>query len=346
MGAQTLKKAFATGASGISVGRARFIAMGITLAAAVAGHGAAAADHVKISYVVPTVNYGAVFVAIDKGYFAQENIDAELVQAGGGVATPALIAGDLQFSGSPSVALSADMKGAHLKSIFVGSDQSGFQLWVQPAIKTLHDLKGQQIGIISRGDTTEIGMRYILAKNNLPDDFLAYTPLGPGVARVAAIQSGNLPGALIDTGQVAEMKKAEKLGKLHMLIDLNKDVHMVFGGYATSDALIASNRDLVRRTVRGLMKGLVVVRSNRADTIASLVKHGSSQAAAEDNWDQFADTMSPTAVTKDEDQKLELEVRAKMLGIDPKTLPPPSHFFDFSFVKEAAAELKKENWKP
>jgi ABC-type nitrate/sulfonate/bicarbonate transport system substrate-binding protein len=305
-----------------------------------------ALDHVKISYVVPTVNYGALFVAADKGYFAQEGIDVEIVQAGGGVATPALISGDLQFSGSPSVALSADMKGAHLKSIFVGSDQSGFELWAQPDIKTLEDLRGKQVGVISRGDTTEIGMRYILAKHNLPDDFLAYTPLGPGVARLATLESGAFPAALIDTSDVADMRKTGKIGKLHMIIDLNKEVHMVFGGYATSDALIASNRDLVRRTVRGLMKGLAVVRSDREATVASLVKHGSSQDAAEQNYTDFAMTMSPTAVTTDEDQALELKVRANMLGVDATKIPPPSYFFDFGFVKEAAAELKQENWKP
>ena len=316
------------------------------LAALLLASPASALDHVKMSYVVPTVNYGALFVAVDKGYFKDEGIEVEIVQAGGGVATPALISGDLQFSGSPSVALSADMKGAHLKAIFVGSDQSAFELWVQPDIKTLEDLKGKAIGIISRGDTTEIGMRYILAKHNLPGDYISYTPLGPGVARLAAIQSGNFPGALIDSGDVADMKKSGRLGKLHMLINLNKEVHMVFGGYATSDALIQSNRDLVHRAVRALMKGLAVVRSNRADTIASLVKHGSSQEAAEQNYDQYAMTMSPTAVTSDADQALELKVRAQMLKLDPEKLPPPSHFFDFSFVKEAAAELKKENWKP
>ena len=316
------------------------------LAALLFASPAFALDHIKMSYVVPTVNYGALFVAVDKGYFAQEGIEVEIIQAGGGVATPALISGDLQFSGSPSVALSADMKGAHLKAIFVGSDQSGFQLWVQPDIKKLEDLKGKQVGIISRGDTTEIGMRYILAKHHLPDDFIGYTPMGPGIARVAALQSGSFPGALIDTSQVADMQKAKKLGKLHLLIDLNKEVHMVFGGYATSDALIKSNRPLVQRTVLALMKGLAVVRSDRASTVASLVKHGASHDAAEQNYTDFAHTMSPTAVTSDADQTLELHVRAAMLGMDPKTLPPASNFFDFSFVKEAAAQLKKENWKP
>jgi hypothetical protein len=94
------------------------------------------------------------------------------------------------------------------------------------------------------------------------------------------------------------------------------------------------------------MKGLAVVRGDRASTVASLVKHGASKDAAEQNYTDFADTMSPTAVTSDADQALELKVRAEMLGIDPKTLAPPSAFFDFSFVKEAAAQLKKENWKP
>lgn len=324
----------------------RIVAGLLSLVLLIAAPEARALDKIKISYVVPTVNYGAVMVAIDKGYFAAEGIEVELVQAGGGVATPALIAGDLEFSGSPSVALSADMKGAHLKAIFVGSDQSAFELWVQPQIKTLEDLKGQAIGIISRGDTSEIGMRYILAKRNLPDDFLSYTPMGTGVARVAAIASGSFMGALIDSEDVAALEQAGKLGKLHRLIDLSKEVHMVFGGYATSDALIQSNPDLVLRTVRALMKGLAVVRTSRADTVAALANHGSDKSAAEENYDRFAMTMSPTAITSDADQALELKVRAKMLGLDPAKLPPPSNFFDFSFVKKAAAELKKENWKP
>ena len=305
-----------------------------------------AADHVKFSYVVPTVQYGSLMVGIDKGYFAQEGIEVELVQAGGGVATPALIAGDLNFSGSPSVAVSADLKGAHLKAIFVGSDHSAFQLWVQPDIKTFDDLKGKPIGIISRGDTTEIALRYILAKRNLPDDYFSYTPLGTGTARVAALASGSFPAAMIDAGDARDLKEAGKIGKLHLLMDMAKEVHMTFGGFATSDAMIASKPDVVRRTVRGLMKGLVVVRSDRATTIAALVNHGSTPTAAAEDYDLNTPTLSPTSVVSDEDQAFEMKLRARMLGVDDTKIPPSSNFFDFSFVKQAAAELKAENWKP
>jgi ABC-type nitrate/sulfonate/bicarbonate transport system substrate-binding protein len=61
------------------------------LAALLLASPASALDHVKMSYVVPTVNYGALFVAVDKGYFKDEGIEVEILQAGGGVATPALI---------------------------------------------------------------------------------------------------------------------------------------------------------------------------------------------------------------------------------------------------------------
>ncbi len=305
-----------------------------------------AADKVKVSYVVPTVQYGSLMVGIDKGFFAQEGIEVELVQAGGGVATPALIAGDLNFSGSPSVAVSANLKGAHLKAIFVGSDHSAFQLWAQPDIKTFDDLKGKPIGIISRGDTTEIVIRYILAKHSLPDDFVSYTPLGTGTARIAALATGSFPAALLDAGDVKDMHEAGKMGKLHLLMDMAKEVRMTFGGFATSDAMISNNRDVVRRTVRGLMKGLVVVRSDRAATIASLVKHGSTETAANADYELNSPSLSPTSVVSDEDQAFELKLRARMLSVDDTKIPPASNFFDFSFVKQAAAELKAENWKP
>src|SRR5215472_4522355 len=53
---------------------------------------AAAADKVKISFVVPVTEYADLLLGYDAGYFADEGLDVELVQAGGGVATPALIA--------------------------------------------------------------------------------------------------------------------------------------------------------------------------------------------------------------------------------------------------------------
>jgi hypothetical protein len=142
------------------------------------------------------------------------------------------------------------------------------------------------------------------------------------------------------------MRDSGRLTKLHLLIDMAKDVHMTFGGFATSDAMITGHRDTVEHVVRALMKGLTVVRSSRETTIAALVKHGSTENAANEDYTINAPILSPTSVVSDADQAFELKLRAEMLGVDEKKIPPTGYFFDFSFVKQAAAELKKENWKP
>src|SRR6185437_15578155 len=164
---------------------------------------ALAADKVTISYVVPTVIYGDLLVGLDQGYFAEEGMEITLLQAGGGAATPALIAGDVQFSGSPAAAISAILKGAKLKVLYITSSNAAYQLWARNDIKSLSDLKGQPVGVISRGDTTEIAMRYYLAKHNLSGDYVSYAPLGNGTARMAAITSGAYPASLLDALETA-----------------------------------------------------------------------------------------------------------------------------------------------
>ncbi|HXR86739.1 MAG TPA: ABC transporter substrate-binding protein [Stellaceae bacterium] len=308
---------------------------------------ARALDHIKINYVEPAPYYAPLFLAIDKGYFAEDGIEAELVQAGGGVATPALIAGDLDFSTSGSVAISAILKGAKLRVLFVTSDRPAFEVWAQPEIKTFEDLKGKQVGIISRGDTSEIAFRYYLSNHKLPGDFVAYTPLGTGTARIAGMVSGTYAAALLGVNEMEELKATGKFERLHLLADLTKDVRMVFSGLAARDATIAEKPDLVRRVLRGILKGMTLTKASRADAIAAMVAHGASdakQAAAQ--YDASVALFDPTGTTSLQNENVELQLRGDLLGVPRAQLKKSAEVFDFSFVEKAAAALQAENWRP
>ena len=311
------------------------------------GTAAYANDKVTISYVVPTVIYGDLLVGLDKGYFTQEGIDLSLLQAGGGAATPAVIAGDVQFSGSPAAAISAILKGAKLKVLYITTDHAAYQIWSRDDIKTIEDLKSQQVGIITRGDTSEISVRYYLVRHNLPQDYVSYTPLGTGAPRVAAITSGSYAASLIDKVEVQQLKDIGGLAKLHMLADLHKDVEMTFSGIAASDALLAKNPDLVRRTMRAVIKGLTETKADRETAIAAEMNHGiSTRSAAEVDYDGAVDDLSVTGTMPREAQAIELKVRGDMLSLAPDKIMPPEQVFDFSFAQKAAAELKAQGWKP
>jgi NitT/TauT family transport system substrate-binding protein len=101
---------------------------------ALASAGAQAADKVRLSYVLSSVEYADDFLAIDKGYFKEEGIDIDLQQAGGGAAVPALISGDIDFTGSGSSAISAILKGAKLKVLLVVDAHPTMHIWAQPTV--------------------------------------------------------------------------------------------------------------------------------------------------------------------------------------------------------------------
>ncbi|HEY1503533.1 MAG TPA: ABC transporter substrate-binding protein [Stellaceae bacterium] len=319
----------------------------VVVALVLAAAGAQAADKVRLSYVLSSVEYADDFLAIDKGYFTEEGIDIDLQQAGGGAAVPALISGDIDFTGSGSVAISAILKGAKLKVLLVVDAHPAMQIWALPAIKSFADLKGKPIGIISRGDTTEIAIRYYLAKHKLPEDYVSYTPLGAGVARFAAIASGSFPAALVNASEVEQMRAGNKLGDLHRIVDLRQEITMAYNALATSDALIAKNPDLVRRMVRAMLKGVLTVKASREETIATLMKHGQSNAdAIGSEYDNLIDSLTDNGAMPPDAQALDVSLRAEMLGVPKDKAPPPSGVFDFSFADKALAELKAAHWQP
>ncbi len=77
----------------------------VTLAVAGATS-ARAADPMKITVTGLVSGFADYFIAIDTGYFAEEGIEGEIIQAGGSTAIPGLLSGDVQFSTSASIATS------------------------------------------------------------------------------------------------------------------------------------------------------------------------------------------------------------------------------------------------
>ena len=209
-----------------------------------------------------------------KGYYKDEGLDLDVVEAAGGVATPALVSGDVQFSTSGSSAISAIMKGARLKVLAVGEDRPSWQIWTtKPEIKTFQDLKGLQVGVLSRGDTGEVAIRYVLKKLGLPADFVSYTPMGSSLGtRMAVVRAGSLPAASLQPAEVETLRAAGGLANAHMIMDLAQEVRSTFNGLATSDDMIKNHADTVLRFVRATRKGMLYARDNREGAIDVFVK--------------------------------------------------------------------------
>ncbi len=325
---------------------ARFFALmlalvGLHLAATASGF-AFAEDKVRFSVAAVTGSYMDEFVAIEKGYHHDEGLSVEMIRAGGGIATQALIAGDLHFSTSAGSALSAMLRGAEIKVIYTNIDRPGYQLWSgQPAIRTLKDLVGKKVGVTSRGDTQEFSVRLLLRKHGLDGNAVIYVPVGFGATRLAALQSGIVDAAPLGAGDFAQLKQP----KGHLLGDTEKEIRFAYVGLAVANRLLARQPNLVERYLRSVIKGREYARRYREQTITIMGKY--TQRKREFNeidYDSTLPVLTAEGWVGDDILKEDVAMRAELVGVS----PPADYgkFFDYSIVKKVYRELKSSGWKP
>src|SRR5258708_40192612 len=94
-----------------------------------ASRAASAEEKVRLSVAAVTGSYMDEFVAIEKGYHRDEGLAVEMIRAGGGVATQALIAGDLHFRTSAGSELTAMLRGPVIRIVFTNIDPPGYHGW-------------------------------------------------------------------------------------------------------------------------------------------------------------------------------------------------------------------------
>ncbi|HUK58385.1 MAG TPA: ABC transporter substrate-binding protein [Stellaceae bacterium] len=328
-------------------------ALAFALAFLALAHGTARAAEVrkvKLSITAVAATSAPYFIAIDKGYFAAEGLEVEIINAGGGVAIPALISGSVDFSMSAAVSVGASMRGAQLRVIYTMADRPAYQVWsIDPAITTLADLKGKQVGIISRGDTFEIAMRITLRDAGLPQDFVGYTALGPGTSpRQAALASGAMPAVIMSSADVLPLRGSPAFAKAHVIVDMEKAIRMPYTGIATSERLITTDRELVKHFLRGMLKGVLYMRAHKDETVAILKKAEPTGDPAEfiGDWDELIPALTADGTASDELIEKDFAVRAAILNLPPDSIPPIDRVYDYGPLREVEAEFAKSGWKP
>ncbi len=318
------------------------------LAEASAGAGAAAtvAPHegrkVRVGMSTYAASYMDELVAIEKGYFREEGLDIEFLIGGGGVLTPALVAGEIQFSTSASSALSAMIQGADLRVVYTNLDRPAYQLWSStPEIRTLHELVGRRIAISTRGDTHETSLRLLLRKYGIDPNVVVYAAVGSPAARVSALESGVVDAATLSPRDLAQIGQPRG----NLLADIAREVKLVYTGVATSGPLARTEPDLVERYLRAIVKGREFARRYREQTIDIVNKFApTSREVNEQDYDENVLIMTDEGWLSDDVLREEVATRAEIIGaIDP---PAPQDLFDYSIVKKVYADLKARGLQP
>jgi ABC-type nitrate/sulfonate/bicarbonate transport system substrate-binding protein len=101
-------------------------------------------EDIRVSFASFGVIYYPHFIAKQLGFYQDEGLNIEIIAMPGGLATQALVAGDLHFSTSSGSSLNASLRGIKLKVVYVNLDRPLYRLWSwRDEIRKVTDLPRQ-----------------------------------------------------------------------------------------------------------------------------------------------------------------------------------------------------------
>ena len=312
------------------------LAAAVVLLSALNACAAATLDNIKVSYAVLSAAYMDHVTAMERGYFRDEGLNVEVMRMGGGVATPALLSGQLHFSSSAGSSLSAAVRGGPLKIVYTNLSRPSYYLVAtNPNIVTAKDLIGKKVVINSFGDTGHLSTILYLKKYGINPSSVLFITVGRNEVRLPALMSG-----MVDATPLA-LRELVKLGlqKQKVLADLGKEIQLVWNGVAVSSKLLAENSTLVERFLRAIVKGREFARRNRDETIAILGKHDPSPIEGlRADYEVTKGSMTDEGWLPDDILREEVSIRAELTKV---AVPAnPLGMYDYSIVKKIYSQLK------
>jgi ABC-type nitrate/sulfonate/bicarbonate transport system substrate-binding protein len=306
------------------------------------GKAASALD--KINVTLPSKSFQFIIfpLAKERGYMKEEGIDLNTVIMASTPGLQAVVAGEMDFTGSGSSALVAITQGnAPLKTVLAITDQVLQWLMVRPQYSAFKDLKNKKIAVTGVAAVATFMLKKVAPKYGLDaNKDLTFLALPPG-QRLGALQSG-----VVDAGLLSSEERFAALDQgMKEILYLGKEVKNSWGTIATNDQFIKTKPKLMQGFTRALLKALRLVKQNREVAMDAMMKFSElDRDLAARTYDGMIGTFTSNGVVDEETQKNDLDIVREVLKITKDV--PIERAYDFSFAKKADTELTQAGWKP
>ncbi|MET0689917.1 MAG: ABC transporter substrate-binding protein [Candidatus Binatia bacterium] len=219
----------------------------------------------------PALTFGDIpyYIAKEKNFYRDEGFQVKDLYIRGGVtASQALQAGSVHFTLALGTGVRAALSGMTIKAIMVYCDKPYHFLYARPdlGVRAAADLKGKRIAVTGLGSTTYYATRKVVERLGLDADrdvrILSVGDIWPALA-----------GGAVEAGLIRPpfTHMAEKMGMVRLGY-VGDAIQMPMSGLVTSERLIQQQPELVRRFIRGTVKGLrfFLDKKNQSESITAL----------------------------------------------------------------------------
>jgi len=305
--------------------------------ACVVAQEASAADRVRLALPAKSMGYLPLFVAIHRGFFKDDGIDIETPMMLPQLAHNALLSGDVEYHGVADSALRLAARGAPIKTIFFGAARPNYFLIAKPQFKSIQELRGKYIGIVRFGDTIELATRIAFSREGMDAQRDAVLiMIGLPSTRIAALSAGSVDATIaIPPDNVLLRQKG-----FRELLFLGDAIEFPSNGFSTTERQLNEKRELTKRLLRGLYRGLTFARERPEETVQILEREWHvDSATAKESYASVAKSFSKDGASSDAG----LKVHVSQIQRADKTLGeiPLAKIVDFRPLEEVRREMIK-----
>jgi sulfonate transport system substrate-binding protein len=294
---------------------------------------AAAQTALNVGYSSTSANYAALWVAKDGGIFDREEIKVEpIFIPSGTLLTQALLSGDVHV-GFPNggQVIAATARGADLTIIGMAVGKMIFSLMAPAKVRSPADLKGKKIGVTRFGSATDVSLHAALKKSGLnPDKDVVILQMGSIPNIMAALQNGSLEAGVLSP---PTHWQAEKLGLKELINITELNIAYPNPAIVTTKRMVQGREDVVRRFMRGYVRGIERVKNDKPFTKKVLAKYTliRDDDIMDKVYDFYAKVIQPGGRITTEALRGAVEEQAQA---NPKIREMPlSAFYDDRFVR-------------
>jgi ABC-type nitrate/sulfonate/bicarbonate transport system substrate-binding protein len=241
----------------------------------------------------------------------------------------AVVNGDVSFATPFTSTFRGILQGFPIKLVFIHIKKGPYFLMVRPEIRDVQQLKGKKIGVATIRGTDQLVAEEMLQARGFNPGQLQAVAIGDGPVRMQALISGAVDAISVAPPHDLMLRR---MGYPALLGP--PEVGLPSAGILTGDRLIKENPQVVRRTLKALLRSHHYIVENRQETIQTLIKWLPQPVdAAEHSYDSELKTLSRDGILSD------AEIEAIIARVGEKKRPL-DEVRDFSFARQALKELE------
>lgn len=298
-------------------------------------------DRIVIGNVSRTVEQLPNYAATDKGFFAQEGIQGDVVLIGStDTLVQALIAGQVQVAiVDPSAAINAVERGASLKIIGGTVPVAAYTLVGCPKYKTIKELKGRTIGVVSLVSGSTIFLREMLKKEGfeLNRDY-SIIQGGPTTQRLASLKGCNTSATMVLGGDLPRARELgfNEIARLHDYIP-----NLQFHSLIVDSRWAESNSQLTVRYLKAMVRAMQWAHAHKEEAADLVTKRtGIPLQYTRATVDEY---LSQGIISRDGSVNREgFQRLIDLMGdrlFKQRPYPAPEKYLDLSYLRRAHQEL-------